>query len=97
MKKAKKILNRKVQNGNVILVIIIVVVVLFLGWYLLKNSANSIYQANQPNQQASTSTYAAPIQNDSDLQNASSNLDKTNIDGTIDSTLNQNATDSQNF
>lgn len=94
MNKAKKILNRKVQTGNAVIIIIIVAVVLFGGWYFLMNQANKSYQTNQPVQQ----TYNTPaIQNDSGLQSASSTLDNTNIDGTIDTTLNQNATDSQNF
>jgi flagellar basal body-associated protein FliL len=90
----KKILNKKVQTGNAILIIIIVAVVLFGSWYYLMSRANSSYQANQPVQQ----TYNVPaIQNDSELQKAANTLDNMNIDGTIDATLNQNATDSQNF
>lgn len=86
--------------NNVLVVVVILVVALLAGWYLLRNNSNTAFQTDQPNQtnqQTPTSATTSSIQNDTDLTNASSDLDKIDVDGTVDPQLNQNDTDAQTF
>lgn len=89
-------MRKRDQKGSVnIFIIVAVIIILFVaGWYLLKGkgTAPTMY----PNQSTTTSSNQA-IQSDTDLQNASRDLDNTNVDTTIDPQLNQNDIDAQTF
>ena len=82
------------QKGfrNIFIVVAIMVVLVVAGFYLLKVTTTT--PSSYPNQQINTTQ---AIQPDSDLQNASQDLDNTDVDGTFDPQLNQNDTDASNF
>lgn len=88
----------KNQTGNAALIAIIIIVILIAGWYFfIYNKAaipSSIYQTIYP---TGTST-PAPVgyQNSSDLDQASAQLDGTNLNQ-MDTGINQVAADSSSF
>lgn len=75
-------------------VVVIVIVILIIGgglWYFM--SSKSI---TQPVTTPTSQSQSSVITSDSDLQTATSDLDKTDIDG-IDAILDQNDTDAAQF
>ena len=85
-------MKRKQQKGNskVALITIAVVVLAVVGFVVLrKNTTPSYIPTAQQNQETS-------IQNDSDLQSTSNDLDNTDIDS-MDIELNQNDIDASSL
>jgi len=81
-------------------VVLIVVVVLVFGgialWYFMTNKSISNQTITAPPYATTAQTQSTTITNDSDLQAASTDLDKTDIDS-LDLTLLQNDTDAAGF
>lgn len=84
------------QKGSFTIIIALIIVLAVVGFYLFTNRATTPSSSlNQPVQQTTTTNQS--MQNDSDLTNASNDLDNTAIDATIDPMLNQNAVDANSF
>ena len=82
------------QKGfsNIFIAVAIIIALAVAGLYLSRGRTTTPW--SYPNQQINTTQ---TIQADSDLQNASQDLDNTAVDGTFDPQLNQNDTDASNF
>ncbi len=92
--------NKQKGSGNIFVIIAVIVVLAIAGWYFLGRRTTmtpSYQQINQTTQESQQTGNAATIQSDSDLMNASNDLDNTSVDGTIDPQLSQNDTDSQSL
>lgn len=85
------------QRGNLQLVIILVVLVvgLILGVYLVQQKTNLLPKA-APATPITQLDQTTSIKNDSDLMQASSDLDNENLNS-IDSGLNENNSDATSF
>jgi hypothetical protein len=83
-------MKKKQQQGTskITLIVLVVAVVAILTFALSKKDATTSLPATQP-----TST---TISSDSDLMNASNDLDSTDVDG-LDNELNQNDSDAASF
>lgn len=96
MKKNNRLEN--VQKGNALLIVLIIVIVLIAAWYFLffnkSGLPSSIYQTIYPTGTATPGP--AGYNNVKDLDNASAQLDGTNLNQ-MDPGLNQVAADSSSF
>ncbi len=81
-------MKQKQKGSSNVFMVLVIVLLAIAGFALLKGKAAPTETGTSANQ---------AIQSDSDLQNASQDLDNTNIDGVIDPVLEQNTTDSQTF
>lgn len=86
----------KNQRGNMQLVIILVLVGIVIAVLLVQQKSNILPKAATPESTINQTDSSQVIQNDSDLTKTSDSLDNTDIN-IIDSSLNQNDTDSSNF
>ncbi len=77
-------------SSNIFIAIAVIVVLAVAGFYLLRGKT-----ATSPTATGTVTNQA--IQSDSGLQQASQDLDNTNVDGAVDAGLNQNTTDAQTF
>lgn len=83
---------RRQESGQLLLLLAVILAALLgIFFYLQRGSRLG-------NPQTQNNSYQAPrVENSSDLDNASSQLDKTDIDSSIDQGLKQNDQDSSSF
>lgn len=85
------------QKGIGVIVIVAVVALLILGVVLLKSTMTPSVNQSSTQIQPANPSVSAPIRNGTGLTQAENQLDSTNIDGTIDTGLNQTDADAQTF